>query len=309
MSISSEQYKTAMFEQCRRALRVEDESLRVAYYDMVYQVLEHDGVVVDAEGYDGFRVATEGYLNYLSDNDLLTGSAIYNDSNFVAKFEEFWGAAFSSIGIEVSIAKGTGSAIFTFAYTDGTSSSYTLADVGWDSPAEMNIRFYSTLDYAQKVMPYWDIQPSEDTIPLNELAGNRASFVTNWEAGGLYWHYNSESKEIEFTGEGELKMTPDMFLGSINGLSLGEVQTAIYGAGVTYLPSDAFEWGKAGTSRTIVCLHGANDAVSLGGTLANVGVSSSPYTLDIYCDNETIRSAVFGSYEIINWHTLAEWAG
>lgn len=304
MSISSEQYKTALFEMCRRALRVENEACRVAYYDMVYQVLEHDGVVVDAAGFEGFREATEGYLNYLSDNNLLTGEAIYGDENFAAKFDEYWGTAFRAIGITASVTKSMGSATFTFAYEDGTTSTYTLTDLGGDSPAEMNIRFYSTLDYAQKVMPYWNIQPNEDTIPLNEIAGNRASFVTNWEAGGLYWHYDSQRQEIEFTGEGELKMTPSQFTSTSNGLGLGAVQTAIYGAGVKSLPTGAFAWG---TTCTIVCLHGVTDEVTLSGVLAN-GTMLNRYTLEIYCDNEAIKAGTF-SYVTANWHPLSEWGG
>lgn len=311
MSISSEQYKTAMFEQCRRAIRVDNEALRVAYYDMVYQVLEHDGVVVDYDGYDGFRVATEGYLNYLSDNNLLTGSDIFNDANFEEKYEEFWGAAFAGIGITSTVTAGAmGSATFSFTFPDGITQDYSLADNdGYDSPAEMNVRFYSTLDYAQKVTDYWDIQPNENTIPLNEMAGNRASFVQNWEAGGLYWHYNSENQEIEFTGEGALKMTPSQFTGSMNGLGLGTVLTAIYGAGVTGLPASAFEWGSSGSARTIVCMQSSAAEVALGGSLASIGGSDNPFTLEIYCDNESIRAGTFGNYVKVNWHPLSEWGG
>lgn len=312
MSISSEQYKTAIFEMCRRALRVEDEQCRVAYYDMTYQVLEHEGVVVDAEGYEGFRVATERYINCLSDNNLLTAEDILRDSDFDTKYAEYVSPAFAGIGIASTSERhyGDGYVDFSFTFPDGKTQIYRIT-----SPLsslyhiEINLRFYSTLDYAQKVMPYWDIQPSEDTIPLNELAGNRASFVTNWEAGGLYWHYNSESQEIEFTGEGELKMLPARFTGTTNGLGLGTVMTAIYGAGVKALPSGAFAWGAAGTTQTIVCMHGAADEVTLGGTLANIGTSSNPYTLNIYCDNETIRSGTFGSNVVVSWHALSEWAG
>jgi hypothetical protein len=309
MSISSEQYKTAIFEQCRRAIRVSEEARRVAYYDMVYKVLEHDGVVVDADSYNQFRIATEGYLNYLSDNNLLTASDMVEDKKFAEKVQEYWGGAFSAIGITMHVVYESGILTFSFTYQDGITESYSLTEYMTGSPAEMNIRFYSTLDYAQKVIPYWDIQPSEDTIPLNELAGNRASFVTNWEEGGLYWHYNREIKEIEFTGDGELKMVPSQFTGFKNGLGLGEVLVAIYGAGVNALPSGAFEWGGAGTTRTIVCLHGAKDAVVFPSDLADIGSSTSPYTLNIYCDNESIRSGTFGAYVVVNWYSLSEWTG
>lgn len=311
MSISSEQYKTCIFEQARRAIRVWDEARRVAYYDMLYRVLEHEGVVVDREGYEGFRVAMEGYLNYVSDANLMTAAEIFGEDDFEARYDEFWAVAFAGIGIASAVTKdsGTGPASFSFAYPDGVREVYKVSEINDESPAEMNIRFYSTLDYAKKVMPYWDIQPSEDTIPLNELAGNRASFVTNWADGGLYWHYNSESMEIEFTGAGELKMHPDQFTGTRNGLGLGDVTTAIYGAGVTGLPSGAFDWGYKGETVDIVCMHGKDDEVTLGGLLASEGSSTEPYTLNIYCDNESIRAGTFGSYVTVNWHALSEWGG
>lgn len=313
MSISSEQYKTAMFEQCRRAIRVINEDRRVAYYDMVYQVLEHDGLEIDYDGYNGFRVALEAYLNYVSDKNLLTTQSIYQDSEgFTKKVMEYFADAFANIGITLHVAGNIDVLTFSFTYSDGITESYVITPrtlPSYGTPAELNIRFNSTLDYAKKIIEYWDIQPSEDTIPLNELAGNRASFVTNWEEGGLYWHYNRETKEIEFTGDGELKMRPGQFTGNTDGLGLGEVLVAIYGAGVQALPSRAFEWGGNGTTRTIVCLHGAKDTVVFPNDLADIGSSTSPYTLNIYCDNETIRAGTFGEYVVVNWYSLSEWAG
>lgn len=311
MSISSEQYKTAIFELARRSIRVPYEELRVAYYDMMYRVLEHEGVTVDHDSYNGFREAIEAYLNYLSDAGLLTGDDIFHAEDFEARYDEFWGPAWAGIGITSTVTKDSsdGPASFSFTYPDGVNEVYKVGDYNTASPVELNIRFYSTLDYARKVMPYWAVQPAEDTVPLNELAGNRASFVTNWEEGGLYWSYSSERQEIEFTGEGELKMHPSYFTGNTNGLGLGTVVTAIYGAGVKALPASAFNWGAAGESRTVVCLHDAADAVTLGGKLATVGSSTNPYTLEIYCDNEAIRAGTFGDYVTVNWHTLAEWEG
>lgn len=312
MAISSEQYKMALFQQCRRICRVREENQRCTYYDLVYKVLEHDGVTVDADGYEAFRQSTEGYLNYLSDSGFLTANDVHGDSNFVAKWDQYWGAAFGAIGITATSSKDDYGATFTFIFPDGVTESYDIE--GQDGAyannyVEPNVRINTTLDYAKQIMPFWNIQPSEDTIPLNEISGNRASFVTNWEEGGLYWSFDSDKKEIEFTGEGALKMTPSNFTSNSIGLGLGTIDTAIYGAGVTGLPVGAFNWGAAGTSRTIVCLHGASDEVTLAGSLASVGSSSSAYTLDIYCDNETIRAGTFGSYVTVNWHSLSEWAG
>lgn len=310
MAISSEQYKTAIFEMCRRSMRIESELTRVTYYDMLYQVLEHDGVTVDADGYDNFRVGLEGHLNYLSDNNLLTPSAIRGDSNFEAKYVEFWGDAWKGIGI-TSTATKTGDEYvdFAFTYPDGATETYRVG--GSETDLQVNIRFYSTLDYAQRVMPYWEIVPSEDLLPLNEMHRLRASFVTNWEGEGVYWGFDKESRTIEFSGVGTLILTPGYFKGTLsaNSLNLGDVLTAVYGAGVTGLPSGAFNWGAAGTTRTIVCLHGAADEVTLNGTLSSLGSSSSAYTLEIYCDNETIRAGSFGSYVTVNWHALSEWSG
>lgn len=313
MAISSEQYKTVLFEQCRRALRIEDETIRVIYFDMVYQVLEQESVIIDADGYDGFRVGLEGYLNYLSDNNLLTGDSAYGDAAFVDKVHEYWGTAFAGIGITMTVERASASNVptFTFVFPDESTQKYVLSDYNWGSPIELNVRFNSTLDYAQKVMPYWDIQPSEDTVPLNELHRLRGSFVTNWDGEGVYWTFDKATKTIEFSGTGTLAMTPTNFTGTntSNSMNLGDVLTAIYGAGVTGLPTNAFNWGSAGTTRTIVCLHGVSDAVTLGGTLSNLGSSSGTYTLEIYCDNEAIRAGTFGSYVVINWHPLSEWAG
>ena len=197
MSISSEQYKTALFEQCRRALRISDEARRVAYYDMAYRVLEHDGVVVDAEGYERFRMSIEGYLNYLSDNNLTTAQSAFTASDFADRVYEYWFEAFASIGIIMAkpVKESNlfyASLTFTFTYPDETTESYKLTNLDFNSPVELNARFNSTLDYAKKIMPYWDIQPDENTIPLNEIFGNRASYVTNWGEGGVYWSYDSE---------------------------------------------------------------------------------------------------------------------
>ena len=313
MAISSEQYKTALFEQCRRALRIEDEKIRVIYFNMVYQVLEQESVTIDAEGYDGFRVGLEGYLNYLSDNNLLTGDSAYNDAAFVDKVHEYWGTAFAGIGVTMTVERESTSdtPTFTFVFPDETTQIYVLSDYNWGSPVQLNVRFNSTLDYAQKVMPYWDIQPSEDTVPLNELHRLRGSFVTNWDGEGVYWDFDKENQTIEFSGTGTLVMTPTNFTGTTTGnsMNLGNVLTAIYGAGVTGLPANAFNWGTAGTTRTIVCLHGAADEVTLAGSLSSLGSSSNPYTLEIYCDNEAIRAATFGTNVVRNWHSLSEWTG
>jgi len=310
MAISSEQYKTAIFEMCRRSLRVESELTRVTYYDMLYAVLEHEGVTVDAEGYDRFRVGLEGHLNYLSDNNLLTPSQIRNDTAFEEKYVEFWGAAWEGIGITSTATRyGDKYVDFAFTYPDGLSETYRVG--GSETDLQCNIRFYSTLDYAQKVMPYWTITPSEDLVPLNELHRFRGSFVTNWEGEGVYWDFDKESQTIEFSGTGTLILNPNYFKGTLaaNSMNLGDVLTAIYGAGVTGLPANAFNWGTAGTTRTIVCLHGATDAVTLGGTLSSLGSSSSAYILEIYCDNENIRAGTFGQYVTVNWHALSEWSG
>lgn len=310
MAISSEQYKTAIFEMCRRSLRVESELTRVTYYDMLYAVLEHDGVTVDAEGYDRFRVGLEGHLNYLSDNNLLTPSQIRNDSAFEEKYVEFWGAAWEGIGItSTATIYGDEYVDFAFTYPDGSLETYRIG--GSQTDLQCNIRFYSTLDYAQKVMPYWNITPSEDLLPLNEMHRLRGSFVTNWDGEGVYWNFNKATQTIEFTGTGTLILAPSYFKGTLaaNSMNLGDITTAIYGAGVTGLPNNAFNWGTAGSTNTIVCLHGAMDEVLFSGTLANLGTVDSPCTLEIYCDNETIRAGSFGSYVVVNWHPLSEWAG
>ena len=310
MAISSEQYKTAIFEMCRRSLRVESELTRVTYYDMLYAVLEHDGVTVDANGYDGFRVGLEGHLNYLSDNNLLTPRQIRDDPAFEEKYVEFWGAAWEGIGI-TSTAKKYGDEYvdFAFTYSDGSLETYRIG--GSQTDLQCNIRFYSTLDYAQKVMPYWNITPSEDLLPLNEMHRLRGSFVTNWDGEGVYWNFNKATQTIEFTGTGTLILAPSYFKGTlaVNSMNLGDITTAIYGAGVTGLPNNAFNWGTAGSTNTIVCLHGAMDEVLFSGTLANLGTVDSPCALEIYCDNETIRAGSFGSYVVVNWHPLSEWAG
>lgn len=309
MSISSEQYKTAIFEMCRRTFRVDKENLRITYFDMVYKVLEHESVIVTAEGYDSFCKALEGYLNYCSDSNLLTAQSIYQDSNCVSKVHEYLRPAFAGIGITMTFSKPeSGQAKFVFVYPDGSEETYILTD---DSGVELNIRFYSTLDYAKRIMPYWDTQPSEETIPLNELHRLRGSFVTNWDGDGVYWSFDKETKTIEFTGTGTLIMPPSNFIGTTNkdSVNIGEVLVAIYGAGVTSLPLYAFDWGSAGTTCTIVCLHSASDAVTLNGSLALTGSSSKLYTLEIYCDNEAIRAGTFGQYVNVNWHPLSEWAG
>lgn len=309
MSISSEQYKTALFEQCRRAIRVPDETYRTAWYDMVYKILEHDGVVVDETGYTGFKNSLEGYLRYLSDNNIITGRQIHDDDNFVTVYDQYWGTAFAGIGITTTCSEpSSGTVNFYFTYSDGTQESYTISDYGTEiSPAEMNIRFYSTLGYARDIQEFWSIEPTEDTIPLNEMAGNRASFVTNWGEGGLYWKYGEE--EIEIYGEGNLTMVPARFTGIKNGIGLGNVKTAYYGAGVKALPTGAFDWGAAGSAVNIICYHGADDPVTLAGNLSTFTNANNPYTLHIYCDNNAIRNATFGAGAKPQWHSLTEWPG
>lgn len=310
MAISSEQYKTAIFEMCRRSLRIESEITRVTYYDMLYMVLEHDGVTVDADGYDSFRIGLESHLNYLSDNNLLTPSAIRNDPNFEEKYVEFWGSAWNSIGIKsTATLYGSEYVDFSFTYPDSITETYRIG--GSQTDLQANIRFYSTLDYAKKVMPYWSITPSDDLIPLNEMHNLRGSFVTNWDGEGVYWDFDKETKTINFSGRGTLILNPNCFKGSLssNSMNLGDILVAIYGTGVTGLPAEAFDWGAEGTNRTIVCLHGATDKVTLAGTLSILGTSNLPYTLDIYCDNETIRAGTFGNYVTVNWYPLSEWAG
>lgn len=319
MGITSEQYKTAIFEQCRRTFRLPDESIRVAFYTMMYQVLEHDGVFINARGYKGIREAIEKHLNYFSDNNFLTATEIVSDSNFSAKYAEFWTEPLASIGIPESSAwtNGLNSSKFTFTFLDGTTQIYEPCGPSYVAPSEINLRFYSTLDYAQKVMPYWDIQPTDELVPLNELAaGNRATFITNWEAGGLYWHHDAAKQEIEFTGEGKLSMMPAQFTDTANGLRLGTMQTVIYGTGVTEFPKNAFRWAGAGSVTTIVCLHGENAPVYFNGGLTDRTVeddaetdSTPAITLEIYCDNAAIRAASFHSKTTVNWHPLSEWAG
>lgn len=310
MAISSEQYKTALFEMCRRTFRVEDQKTRVTYYDMMYAVLEHDGVTVDADGYERFREGAEGHVNYLSDNNLLTPGAIGSDPKFSEKYAEFWGPAWESIGITSSATIYNDNYIdFAFTFPDGLSKTYRIG--GSQTDLQCNIRFYSTLDYAQKVMPYWAIIPSEDLIPLNEMHRFRGSFVTNWDGEGVYWDFDNDTQTIEFSGTGSLILNPSYFKGSLasNSMNLGDILTAIYGAGVTGIPAYAFDWGAAGMTRTIICLHGATDEVTLGGILADSGSENSAYTLEIYCDNEAIRAGSFGTHVTVNWHSLSEWAG
>lgn len=310
MSISSEQYKTALFEQCRRAIRVPNENYRVAWYGVVYNVLEHEGVYVDEEGYEGFKQSLEGYLRYLSDNDILTGSDIHDDSNFVTSYETYWAPAFAGIGITTTTTDpANGSVTFSFTYPDGITEKYTLSDSDV-SPVEVNSRFYSTLAYAEKIQDYWLIEPTEDTVPLNEIPGHRASFVTNWGEGGLYWRRSAEDEDIEIYGEGELKMVPARFTSNTNGLGLGNIKTAYYGAGVNALPLGAFDWcSGANKSVNIICYHGANDPVTLAGNVSTFTNANAPYTLHIYCDNLAIRNATFAAGANPQWYSLTEWPG
>lgn len=310
---TSEQYKTGLFEMCRRLLRVNKEEYRTAYYDMVYKVLSHPGVEVSDVGYQRVRAATEKFVNRVSDS----GDIFSN--NVVSMLEELYPElivpAFAEIGIVTSYEEVAGVyGVFTFTYPDGKSEVYRFNGFNVDyagndvvessaTPAGLTVRVHSTLAYARQVIPYWDYQPDKNTIPLNELAGNRASFVPNWGAGGLYWQYDAELKELEFTGEGDLRMPPSMFIGAYDSLGLGGVQTVIYGAGVRSLPTGAFDW----TSGSIlVFLHSATDTVTLNGMLTD---EDSTVRLTIYCDNEHIRAGTVASGATVNWHPLSEWGG
>lgn len=317
-NITSEQYKTAMFNQCRRAIRVEDESLRTAWYNNVYSVLEHEGVEVNEESYQIFKTSTEDYINYLNDNNLITGEDIHGDANFSQAYQQYWGTAFSAIGITTSVSKTDQTATFVFTYPDGVTDEFILSDGSSPAPCEMNIRFNSTLNYAERIKDFWSIEPDENTPPLNELSGCRASYVVNWGEGGLYWNYIPEDYSIEFYGRGQLKMSTANFTSNSNGMGLGAVTTAIYGAGVESLPANGLNWGSAGQTITVVFLHGESDKIVLPSKLTSIGSTSSIYTLNIYSDNKIIKDAVqafktnpstsvFDADNVVNLYPLSSW--
>lgn len=297
MAYTSEQYKYLLIQRLRRHMAMYNDQDRIYTYNFFGHLFD-DSVVITEEAYNRFMELMDDEIQFCADNN------IYYDEDITQDMIDAHGLllteAFAAIGIDLVIAKDEdgygGHATFTkpsgevmiyqvssqggFAYTSGINRFRICAQ----SRTEYN--------YAKASAWYYNLRDKE-VIGLDEYNPFRAGPET-------FWTYDADLRTMVITGTGTYVAAPqDPQLGG------GPYDVLILGANVSRITTGSL---KDNNLRAVVFWHAADAEIFLEDSVA--GTANVMRTLDIYCDNTTIRNYSQWPAEYnIRWHALSEWDG
>lgn len=287
MSYTSAQYRYLIMRRLQRTVTAQNAARRL-YYIRFFGELLDESVEINEEQYQAFCKDFDLALEKCNEKGIYLAESMcgdfYEQNNYIVV------NALTNIGIQIVFGATTSDGYpenITFTKPNGVSLLFTTNRNLDDF--YVNARSGMEYSYARAAVPHWRME-NEPVIGMEDME-------TYFCGKGTTWRYDSAMNAVSIGGDGSFSLAPttEAQLGS------GAYSTVIIGANVSAVTASILNQTNV---NKVVFLTPEDQSIKI--TVSN-STSTTKKDMDVYTDNEEIKSTGFGTRFNVTWHTLAEW--